>query len=52
MTGWMIIFAVTSTTSGVYGSALQAPAAVLASGLFGTLFILALCARAVRGAEC
>ncbi len=44
MTGWMIIFAVTSTASGALGS-------VLASSLFGTLFVLALCAKAVRGAE-
>jgi hypothetical protein len=52
MTGWMIIFALTSTTSGVWGRVGQAPIAFFVSVLFGTLFLLALCARSVRGAVC
>jgi hypothetical protein len=52
MTGWMIIFALTSTTSGVWGSSAQAPAALFACALFGTLFLLALCAKAMRGVVC
>ena len=52
MNGWMIIFALTSTTSGVWGSWNQAPAAFFASGIFGILFLLAIGARAVRGEAC
>ena len=47
MNGWLIIFAVTSTAGGVWGSSNQAPAAVFASFLFGSLFFLALGTKAV-----
>jgi hypothetical protein len=52
MHGWLIIFAVTSTTSGLWGSSTQSPAALFACGIFGVLFLLALGARAVRGEAC
>ena len=52
MNGWLIIFAVTSTTGGVWGSSGQIPAALFASFLFGSLFFLALGAKAVRGVAC
>ena len=52
MNGWLIIFAVTSTAGGVWGSSNQAPAAVFASFLFGSLFFLALGTKAVRGVAC
>lgn len=52
MSGWMIIFVVTSVTSGFWGSSAQVPAALFASGIFGTLFLLALGARAVRCEAC
>jgi len=51
MIGWMIIFAIGTTTSGVWGSAGQAPDALLVSGLFGILFLLGLGARAVRSSD-
>ena len=51
MNGWLIIFAVTSTTGGVWGSSGQTPAALFAALLFG-LFFLALGAKAVRGVAC
>ena len=49
LTGWMIIFALISTTSGVWGGTAQAPTAIFVSALFGTLFVLALCTKALRG---
>ena len=52
MTGWSIIFATTSTISGVWGSSSQSPAAVFASVLFGVLFLLALGTRVIRGIVC
>ena len=52
MNGWLIIFAGTSTASGVWGRSSHDPAAVFASFLFGGLFVLALCAKAVRGVAC
>jgi ABC-type Mn2+/Zn2+ transport system permease subunit len=52
MNGWSIIFAVTSTVSGLWGSSAQSAAAVFASVLFGFLFLLALCTKAVRGKVC
>lgn len=52
MNGWSIIFAVTSTVSGVWGSSVESTAAVFASVLFGFLFLLALCTKAIRGTVC
>ena len=52
MSGWLIIFASTSTASGIWGSSSHAPAAVFASGLFAGLFVIALCAKAVRDVVC
>lgn len=52
MNGWSIIFAVTSTISGVWGSSSQSTAAFFASGLFGLLFLLALCTKVIRGTVC
>ncbi len=67
MNGWSIIFAVTSTISGVWGSSLvqstavqstavqstaDSTAAMFASILFGFLFLLALCTKAIRGTVC
>lgn len=52
MNGWLIIFAVTSTASQVWGSSGQTPATVFAAFLFGSLFFLALGAKAVRGVAC
>lgn len=52
MNGWSIIFAVTSTISGVCGGSARSSAALLASALFGLLFLLALCTRAIRGVKC
>ena len=52
MNGWLIIFAMSSMTGGIWGSFAQVPAAMFASALFGALFVLALCARAVRGMVC
>ena len=52
MNGWLIIFASTSMASGVWGSSSHAPAALVASGLFAGLFVISLCAKAVRGAAC
>jgi hypothetical protein len=52
MTGWMIIFAVTSTSSGVWARSAETHAAIFASALFGTLFVLALCAKSLRGIVC
>lgn len=52
MNGWSIIFAVTSTVSGVWGSSAQSTAAQFASALFGILFLLALCTKAIRGKAC
>jgi hypothetical protein len=48
MNGWLIIFGLTSMSSGVWASIGQAPSAVSASALFGVLFLLALFARAVQ----
>lgn len=52
MSGWSIIFAVTSTISGVWGSSAESAAAIFASALFGLLFLLALCTKAIRGTVC
>ena len=52
MNGWSIIFAVTSMISGLWGSSAESAAAIFASALFGILFLLALCTRAIRGAVC
>jgi hypothetical protein len=52
MNGWRIIFAGASTASGIWGSYVHDPAVVFTSVLFGGLFVLALCAKAVRGAAC
>jgi hypothetical protein len=52
MNGWSIIFAVTSAISGIWGSSAESTAAIFASVLFGVLFLLALCTRAVRGILC
>ena len=52
MNGWMMIFAASSTTGGVWGSAIHVPAALFASGIFGILFLLAIGARAVRSEAC
>jgi len=52
MNGWLIIFATSSMTGGIWGSSAHSPAVIFASGLFGALFVLALCARAVRGMVC
>jgi len=52
MNGWSIIFAATSTISGVWGSSVQSTAAFCAAALFGLLFLLTLCTRAVRGDAC
>jgi hypothetical protein len=49
MTGWTIIFAAVSTTSGVWGGIVRTPTAIFVSVLFGALFVLALCLKAVRG---
>jgi hypothetical protein len=52
MNGWMIIFALTSMTSGLWGGSNESPAALFASGIFGLLFLLSIGARAVRGEAC
>ena len=52
MNGWLIIFGVTSTACHVLGSQGPTPAAGFASFLFGSLFFLALGAKAVRGVAC
>ena len=52
MNGWLIIFAATSTTSGIVASFVRAPEALFAAALFGVLFVLTVCARAVRGSVC
>jgi hypothetical protein len=52
MNGWSIIFAVTSTISGVWGTSAESSAALFASALFGFLFLLALCTKAIRGIVC
>ena len=52
MNGWMIIFALTSMTSGVWSDFFQDSAALFACLLFAALFVLSLCAKAVRGAVC
>jgi len=52
MHGWLIIFAVTSMSSGLWGNTAQSPAALFASGIFGVLFLLTLVLRAVRGEAC
>lgn len=52
MSGWSIIFAVTSTISGVWGSSAESSGAIFVSVLFGLLFLLALCTRAIRGNVC
>lgn len=50
--GWLIIFATATFTSGFWGSSAHEPGALLASGIFGALFLLALGAKAVRGPVC
>jgi hypothetical protein len=52
MNGWSIIFAFTSTVSGVWGNSSQSTAAISVSALFGVLFLLALCTRVIRGNVC
>lgn len=52
MNGWSIIFAVTSTVSGLLGSSAESTAAMFVSALFGVLFLLALCTRVLRGNVC
>lgn len=52
MQGWLIIFAASSMTGGIWGSSSQSPAAFFASAIFGIMFVLALCAKAVRGGMC
>jgi hypothetical protein len=52
MNGWLIIFATTSMSSGLWSSSGEAPAAVFASVLFGVLFLIALSTKAVRGVIC
>jgi len=52
MNGWSIIFAATSATSAALGSSTQSTAALLAAALFGILFLLALCTKALRGTPC
>jgi hypothetical protein len=52
MHGWLIIFAVTAMSIGLWGNTAQSPAALFASGIFGVLFLLTLVARAVRGEAC
>jgi len=50
--GWLIIFATATFTSGFWGSSAHEPGAMLASGIFGSLFLLTLGAKAVRGPVC
>lgn len=52
MNGWTIIFAITSTIGGVWGSSAQSTAAIFVAALFGLLFLLTLCTRAIRGIVC
>jgi len=52
MTGWMIIFAATSVITGALSSTVGIPAIIFVSALFGLLFVLALCTKAVRGIVC
>jgi hypothetical protein len=52
MNGWLIIFAVTSMSSGFWGHAADAPAGFSGSILFGLLFLIALGTRVVRGEAC
>jgi hypothetical protein len=49
MKGWLIIFSGTSAISGVCGTFAPSTAAIFASALFGLLFLLALCTKAIRG---
>lgn len=48
MNGWLIIFALTSMTCGLWGASADSSAGLFASGIFGALFLLALGAKAIR----